>query len=438
MKLKFNEWLHDGMFENRSYTFFIKENVMSDPRLVISDPRLKMMDDPSSPIMFNIEFDHRILQFAKKIASMPTKADAKEKITHIDDFLKVKNPELKKTIKNKVPTEVMGGLPSHVSMFPINNIKDDHSFKSECEKYIEKFPTIDEIYDKNRDINFYEKLTQAANVVSNSTRQQVRAEDLIQIMISGEKKPTKNPKHEYMNIKFPKVDGTEIFNKFNSGGYDQIIANTIIERNKESFSPKIAESKWLFAFVGQMKNIARKEIDPDIKLKQHQRSIAQFQGRDVSAKKDTKDSEDSENFQIAEPLKRQDVGVEKLSKKVEEIISNIKSYEDIPYNSLLNPSSPDEQFKIQAKLFATVFNNVTKKLDENKGKLSKFVIAEMKKIFDEANIKLNDERISRMNKLYSAILDKAASELNDESITKYVNVIRSQNKRARDRGKITV
>lgn len=257
-------------------------------------------------------------------------------------------------------------------------------------------------------------------------------------MISGEKKPTKNPKHEYMNIKFPKVDGTEIFNKFNSGGYDQIIANTIIERNKESFSPKIAESKWLFAFVGQMKNIARKEIDPDIKLKQHQRSIAQFQGRDVSAKKDTKDSEDSENFQIAEPLKRQDVGVEKLSKKVEEIISNIKSYEDIPYNSLLNPSSPDEQFKIQAKLFAKVFNNVTKKLDENKGKLSKFVIAEMKKIFDEANIKLNDERISRMNKLYSAILDKAASELNDESITKYVNVIRSQNKRARDRGKITV
>jgi len=438
MKLKFNEWLHDGMFENRSYTFFIKENVVSDPRLVISDPRLKMMDDPSSPIMFNIEFDHRILQFAKKIASMPTKANAKEKITHIDDFLKVKNPELKKAIKNKVPTEVMGGLPSHVSMFPINNIKDDHFFKFECEKYIEKFPTIDEIYDKNRDINFYEKLTQAANVVSNFTRQQVRAEDLIQIMISGEKKPTKNPKHAYMNIKFPKVDGTEIFNKFNSGGYDQIIANTIIERNKESFSPKMVESKWLFAFVGQMKNIAKKEIDPDIKLKQHQRSIAQFQGRDISAKKDTKDLEDSEKFQIAEPLKRQDVGVEKLSKKVEEIISNIKSYEDIPYNSLLNPSSPDEQFKIQAKLFATVFNNVTKKLDENKGKLSKFVIAEMKKIFDEANIKLNDERISRMNKLYSSILDKAASELNDESITKFINVVRSQNKKARDRGKIIV
>ena len=118
MKLKFNEWLHDGMFENRSYTFFIKENVVSDPRLVISDPRLKMMDESIS-IMFNIEFDHRILQFAKKIASMPTKAYAKEKITHIDDFLKVKNPEVKKAIKNKVPTEVMGGLPSHVSMFPI-------------------------------------------------------------------------------------------------------------------------------------------------------------------------------------------------------------------------------------------------------------------------------------------------------------------------------
>jgi hypothetical protein len=440
MKLKFNEWLHDGMFENRSYTFFIKENVVSDPRLVISDPRLKMMDDPSSPIMFNIEFDHRILQFAKKIASMPTKADANKEITHIDDFLKVKNPEVKKAIKNKVPTEVMGGLPSHVSMFPIKNtsINDDHSFKSECEKYIKEFPTIDAIYDKNKDINFYEKLTQAANVVSNFTRQQVSAEDIIQIMIAGEKKSTKDPKHVYMNIKFPKVSGTEIFNKFNSGGYDQIIANTIIERNKENFSPKMVESKWLFAFVGQMKNIVKKELDPDIKLKQHQRSIAQFQGRDVSAKKDTKDSEDSENLQIAEPLKRQDVGVEKLSKKVEEIISNINSYDDIPYNSLLNPSSPDEQFKIQAKLFATVFNNVTKKLNENKGKLSKFVIAEMKKIFDEANIKINDERISRMNKLYSAILDKAASELNDDSITKFVNVIRSQNKKARDRGKIIV
>ena len=163
MKLKFNEWLHDGMFENRSYTFFIKENVVSDPRLVISDPRLKMMDESIS-IMFNIEFDHRILQFAKKIASMPTKAYAKEKITHIDDFLKVKNPELTKAIKNKVPTEVMGGLPSHVSMFPIKNtsINDDHSFKSECEKYIEKFPTIDEIHDKNRDINFYIILKEAA------------------------------------------------------------------------------------------------------------------------------------------------------------------------------------------------------------------------------------------------------------------------------------
>ena len=236
-----------------------------------------------------------------------------------------------------------------------------------------------------------------------------------------------------MNIKFPKVDGTEIFNKFNSGGYDRVIVYTIIERNKENFSPKITETKWLFSFVDQIKNVITKATEEPRKLKLNRDKIA----RDVM-EVNPEDSENSEKFQIAEPLKRQDVGVEKLSKKVEEIISNIKSYEDIPYNSLLNPSSPDEQFKIQAKLFATVFNNVTKKLDENKGKLSKFVIAEMKKIFDEANIKLNDERISRMNKLYSAILDKAASELNDESITKYVNVIRSQNKRARDRGKITV
>jgi len=429
MKLKFNEWLHDGMFENRSYTFFIKENVVSDPRLVISDPRLKTMDE-SIPIMFNIEFDHRILQFAKKIASMPTKADAKEKITHIDDFLKVKNPEVKKAIKNNIPTGVMGGLPSHVSMFPIKNtsINDDHSFKSECEKYIEKFPTIDEIHDKNRDINFYIILKEAAKKMKIVTNTKMEVEEIVDIMIIGEKKLTKNPKHEYMNIKFPKVDGTEIFNKFNSGGYDRVIVYTIIERNKENFSPKITETKWLFSFVDQIKNVITKATEEPRKLKLNRDKIA----RDVMEV----NPEDSEKFQIAEPLKRQDVGVEKLSKKVEEIISNIKSYEDIPHSSLLNPSN--EKFEIQAKLFATVFNNVTKKLDQNKGNLSRFVIAEMKKIFDEANIKLNDERIRRMNMLYSAILDKAASELNDESVTKFINVVRSQNKRARDRGKIIV
>lgn len=304
MKLKFNEWLHDGMFENRSYTFFIKENVVSDPRLVISDPRFKMMDE-SMPIMFNIEFDHRILQFAKKIASMPTKADAKEKITHIDDFLKVKNPEVKKAIKNNIPTGVMGELPSHVSMFPIKNtsINDDHSFKSECEKYIEEFPTIDEIHDKNRDIDFYNILEQAARVAKKGTGSKMETEEITHLMISGEKKPTKNPKHEYMNIKFPKVDGTEIFNKFNSGGYDQIIANTIIERNKEKFSPKTTESKWLFYFVGQIKNIIAKQKEPDVKLRKYKLAIAQVQGRDVSAKEDPKDSEDAEKFQVKEPLK---------------------------------------------------------------------------------------------------------------------------------------
>lgn len=474
MKLKFNEWLHDGMFENRSYTFFIRENVksdrqlvVSDPRLVISDPRFKMMDENMS-IMFNIEFDHRILQFAKKIASMPTKADAKEKLTHIDDFLKVKNPEVKKAIKNNIPHEVMGRLPSHVSMFPIKNtsINDDHSFKSECEKYIEEFPTIDEIHDKNRDINFYNILEQAAWVAKRGTGSEMETEEITHLMISGEKKITKNPKHEYMNIKFPKVDGTEIFNKFNSGGYDQIIANTIIERNKEKFSPKTTESKWLFSFVGQIKNIIAKQKEPDVKLGKYKLAIAQVQGRDVSAKKDTKDLEDSENLQIAEPLKKQDVGIEKLSKKVEEIISNIKSYDDIPHVNLLNPieykskKADWEKKQRRATLLKEAFNAVTKILDQIKGNLSIFVNKETKKIFNANDIGfkvynpetgatknqdgyegkeiINYNTIKEINILYSAILDKAASELNDESITKYVNVIKSQNKRDRDRGKIIV
>ena len=250
------------------------------------------------------------------------------------------------------------------------------------------------------------------------------------------------------------------------GGYDQIIANTIIERNKEKFSPKTTESKWLFSFAGQIKNIIAKQKEPDVKLGKYKLAIAQVQGRDVSAKKDTKDLEDSENLQIAEPLKKQDVGIEKLSKKVEEIISNIKSYDDIPHVNLLNPieykSKKEDWEKKQrrATLLKEAFNAVTKILDQIKGNLSIFVNKETKKIFNANDIGfkvynpetgatknqdgyegkeiINYNTIKEINILYSAILDKAASELNDESITKYVNVIKSQNKRDRDRGKIIV
>lgn len=119
-----------------------------------------------------------------------------------------------------------------------------------------------------------------------------------------------------------------------------------------------------------------------------------------------------------------------------------------------------EKKQRRATLLKEAFNVVTKILDQIKGNLSIFVNRETKKIFNANDIGFkvyNPETgatknqdgyegkeiityntIQQINILYSNILDKAASELNDESITKYVNVIKNQTKKDRNRGNIIV
>lgn len=453
--MNFKEWLHDGLKDNFKYSIFIDSiiplricnlneaaefNPLSKDidawKSFVKKPDMARFDE-SQRSLVNVEVDHRILQFAKKMAEISK--------DNVADFMKKKNPEYINAEKQKKPLE---NIPTHVSMFPIYKskvenkveISDENEFQEVCRKYLKYFPKIDDVYNKDLEIDVFEKLVDAAKIETNDPYQAVQIFLTNKLVLRDSK-----IKHKYENIKFKKNEHTEMFNRFNKGTFDRVMALTISMRvnaieGKSNFESdkKIIEVVWLSLFSKSMKNTSRyisREIEKDRLVK----FLRDRKLQDIAKKPSSKTivGTEGEHFK--------DEAVEALNpmmNKVQEIINNIQNY-NIPNKHLLFPTEyvlrrqNIVKIKNTAKAYKNAIMSSLKEFAYHPGSLSRLYNKNFK---DEAN-KINatepnpenhvdmpeirKNAMASFNKeTFPAILKLAALQLDngiEGYFTKYVN-----------------
>lgn len=455
MKLNFREWVHKGLPKNAKYHFFTKSNLFFENQQIISSRLQKSMDE-SMASLFNIEFDHRIHQYAEKIANMHTDqehfekhgATSDEPFSTLEKFLKIHK-------KDK----------GFISILPIKNqsgivIPDEKKLRNECRKYIEKYNDLDKIYEDEKNINYFSLLKNADYTICRMKPYKQFApdfsgelSDIALEFMNTESKPHKDRvKTTYMNFKFEKSPGnkaginTKLFNAFNTGFFDVVMSRTIHERNQdESFDKRSLENLWEKKFETQLQYVAtemrRKQkeaglqpVFDDINFihgsnnKSWQVDQKNIDDMITNNSQTSKKLPDADSSPVKSVEKNQIQVSQDISNKVKNILDNINNRPDISTETkhMLNPS----------KKFGQVSKNsieqAVSNLHNQDGNFSSHIIKYLKPNLDAAGLNISRPYQSKIVKAAEEILLAVSKDLSEthQKAIKFA-LIRTRQKLAR-------
>ena len=417
MSLNFKQWIHEGIKHNPSYYFFVKSPIYLREQL--EDPssftRLKQKELMANMALhINVECDHRIMQYATKIANLSLAPSSPVQGGGAGSEQPQVHPIfLNKKEKSLLPTQTMGSIKS-----------PQEEFQEECRTYIKKFPKIDDVQVEDKKINYYECLIRAAEIIYSVKKIRSRddIESIVFSMLSLEEGSYGQPKHDFKNLFFGKTKDSPIFNRFHDGSFDSAMMETIRERNKDVTNINRLESKWTTVFQKLFK-LQRREKGQS----KYERGYEDFSKvADFAVSKGVQPTSsmqepDSDTLSSGEIItKRQDEIYPEMTKKVEEIIQRIKNRTlSLPYDQTGETSSINYfNSKNNGEIYRSAIIEATRNLKsqvESPQKLSSFLKKFLLKKFEEANKKAVTGKIfAALVKIYKDILNVAAEELAQE------------------------